>query len=265
MDPLGAAVGFAGLAGDLHNNAWSRRRQQEMWNEQKMFAWHGTQIKAQDMERAGLSKTLAAGQSSQGPSIASIDRPEPGAQIGNALQSMLMKAQIHKTDAETETQEQITANLRERTHGQQVQNDILEVQRSWQSQIQKDEHALRRANVHYQLQQKVNAQLEETLKAILIDQAEVDKALKALALAIQQHDFEIFKDMEVPTTDNSRLNQLLRTYRGLLEKTGKSDPHIQFKSAEQLLEAIKELEKQPERRPLTGEETNKILSGDFEY
>lgn len=106
----GAAVGAGGgmISGGL-NYVYQKklmRRAQEIWIEQMQNRY---QLQAQDMEKAGLSKSLAYGQSPPGPSGGAGGGGGGQADLlGGALQTLRMRKELEKMQAETDYTKQLT-------------------------------------------------------------------------------------------------------------------------------------------------------------
>ena len=119
---LGGLVG--GLLGRKNQNR-QQRLNRDMYEFQKTMALHGTQYRAADMEAAGLSKTLAAGNaattsvqsSPEHAGNAPVDEIMAGATMGSDVGKSiaevgLMESMRDKADAETKAVE--TQNARSR-------------------------------------------------------------------------------------------------------------------------------------------------------
>lgn len=272
---LGIGIG-AGLLG-LNSRAKKNKLERDRFEYEQYVTENAASIRAKDLERAGLSKTLAAGNGATSAVSSTQQHHGAGEAMAEALQAAMTQGQISKTRAETDLSRKAadkaeaekrnidagTDLIRSQIKGQDLRNYESRVNNVWLQTVKQEESQLRRANTDLALQNKVNAELEHDLKGLLKDQAEVDLAIKGLTLAIMEHDYSIYKEMEVPTNDNSRVGRLLIWYRALLRKTGKNDPHIQFKSAEELIEHLNKADQvQPD---LSAEDANKVRSGDFQF
>ena len=112
----GMGAGILGGVGSLIGGFAKAKLNRDMFRHQKEFDRYGVSIRAQDMERAGLSKTLAAGN----PATTSVQSDaanalNPGDAIEQGLASAAAAATVAKTRAETGLTEELQRKAKQDT------------------------------------------------------------------------------------------------------------------------------------------------------
>nr|WAE43334.1 MAG: hypothetical protein [Microviridae sp.] len=191
LSGLGGLIpGIGGLVSGIGNlvsqNAqfdYNKQMQQKTWDREDT----AVQRRADDLEAAGLSKTLAAGGAAQTmapisnavPNVGeSVDKSLNGAAMGMAL--LRQKVDISKTIADTKSTE--------------LQNKFLS-----------DSMSNRLGTVATELANKI---LEGKSKTLGLSETEKDIASKALANEIKNYNYQFFRDLGLP--ENAGMDRDLR-------------------------------------------------------
>lgn len=261
--PLGAILGLGGAALTAALTARSQRRQQElnrqMFDEQKLFARQGVQIRAQDLQQAGLSKTLAAGSAASTTAQAQASNvADEGLAMERAMNMGLAMSQLTKTRAETGLTEALQNKAQQEsaltsTHNATAQLNLRIKRATADFDIQKAmaESAIAKSKINTELYNQLNTRMDSLLKGAQIRGTHRENLLKNATLQLMQierKNRQWYHDMGVPYDIGWDVTTRAATM---------------FVAA--ISEKIKAAKNKTTTRPLTSEERNQVLSGDYQF
>lgn len=212
MDPftatalIGAGVsGVASIFGQRRRDRMNRR----MFRFQKKMALHGASIRARDLEEAGLSKTLAAGNAATtNVNSDAANAADYSEATERALQASMAYAQVGKTRAEKGLTEELKRKAKADTDLAITENRKRQFDLRLQQHLRTlniDKAMSETSKLRSQAQQEIFKELQEELKGTLlrhqIKGQKADNLLKEVALELdklERWNREWYKKYNVP-------------------------------------------------------------------
>lgn len=242
LDPIGLISGLSNYGAQKRN----QKHQERVFHWQRKVQTQGVQMRAKDLERAGISKNLAAGgavtpMGHQPPTAA-----DPSEAIAAAQAATQMKAEVGKTIAEQELlkaqKEQVDADTQHKiatTRETALKADAQAVINESLGLLTQSQAELASLSVDYKTWEIVNAQLRAELTAKGIKGAQLDNMLKAITIAVDQYNYHYFASRNLPVDQQLAATQrMIEWLSGMVQKAGGASP-------EEILNSVQEIEAVP--------------------
>lgn len=260
-----AGAGLIGTIGGLIQGRRNRRMQKKAFNLERYLSLHGTEVRAKDMQAAGLSKTLAAGGGATSQISTVPQGEDPQEKVMGMIAAMTQAADIAKTKAETRlaeaTKDRVEAdtNLISTTTEEKAFNLMLSREiRGFTIQSAKAAARLAQLKVDTEIYHQLNIRVDSALKKAQITATQKEALLKEVTFRLQ-------KVLAETNEHNLRWFKSSGVGEGLgLPTTMGFDPFIRIINAgvRAILEAIKQVTPAG-RKPVTIERVESSKKVDY--
>lgn len=245
------AGGMAGLmlgGLSLNNAARQNKIAEDTLEFNKRLATHGHQMAARDLEAAGISKNLAAGNPAQAGNVGAPQLRDPAEAMMKGLEAKMGLAQVGKTIAETQLAKEAARKTKaERIYvGKQselagARKDLTEAEAFEQHVKNGYAKALNAAQTQEAINKAtasqyytVKGRLETELQDLGLEGKELDNALTALTILIEDWEHQKHRDAGLPADTDTRVKTLLMLIQEYAEDAAKAGARIN--KAEDLLD-----------------------------